>query len=120
MTAAPPCWHKRIGEDGICLDCGKRAAISLMLPPAEILGNQVALQLKDLDKRLKAAQQVATALLKHVSTPGNCKGCGVPIRWVRHISTGKITPYDLDGVNHFVTCSDRERFRKLKEEQNAG
>jgi hypothetical protein len=24
----PPCWHKHIDPDGICLDCGKRAAIA--------------------------------------------------------------------------------------------
>lgn len=88
-----------------------------MIPASEILGNQVALQLKDLDKRLKAAQQVATALLKHVSTPGNCKGCAAPIRWVRHVDTGRITPYDLDGVNHFSVCPNREQFKKPKEEQ---
>lgn len=28
----PMCWHKRIGDDGICLDCGKRAAIQLSEP----------------------------------------------------------------------------------------
>lgn len=25
----PHCWHRRIGSDGICSDCGKRAAIAL-------------------------------------------------------------------------------------------
>ena len=27
------CWHEHIGDDGICLDCGARAAIPLDLEP---------------------------------------------------------------------------------------
>ncbi len=85
-----------------------------MMPDSESIAEQ------DLRRRLAAAKQVAAALLMHVSTTGVCKGCGAPIRWVHHVDTGKHTPYDLDGVNHFVTCPDRVKFKKPKEHQHGG
>ena len=89
------------------------------VPAEEIVGNQAAQQLQDLNRRLEAARSVAKALLMHVSTTGTCKGCGEPIRWVHHVDTGKHTPYNLDGINHFVTCPDRVKFKK-KEPQHGG
>jgi hypothetical protein len=89
------------------------------LPAEEIIGNAAAEQIQGLARRLAAAKQVASALLMHVSTTGTCKGCGEPIRWVHHVDTGKHTPYNLDGINHFVTCPDRVKFKK-KEPQHGG
>jgi hypothetical protein len=89
-----------------------------MIPSSEVIGNQVAQQLQDLHRRLETAKQVTKALLMHVSTTGTCKGCGNPIRWVQHLDNGKMAPYDLDGVNHFVTCPDRMKFKK--KEQHGG
>ena len=53
-------------------------------------------------------------LLHNVGKPGVCKGCNQPIIWVRH-NSGASAPYDLDAVNHFVTCPMRDQFKKKKE-----
>ena len=62
----------------------------------------------DVEARLRA-------LLSNAGQPGNCRGCAAPIRWVLH-TNGKRTPYDADGptagVNHFVTCPQRDKFKR--------
>jgi hypothetical protein len=40
-----------------------------------------------------------------------CQACGVKLYFVRH-ANGKLAPYTADGVNHFATCPDRDRFKK--------
>ena len=55
------------------------------------------------------------ALLKNVGQFGaKCSACEAPIAWVKH-ANGKMVPYDASpdsyGVNHFVTCPARERFK---------
>ena len=50
-------------------------------------------------------------LLKSVGDEGVCKGCLAKILWVRH-RNAKVVPYDPDGTNHFVSCADRERFKR--------
>jgi hypothetical protein len=42
-----------------------------------------------------------------------CRGarCGKRIVMVRHHDTGRLTPYDFDGVNHFITCVDAPLFK---------
>jgi hypothetical protein len=53
-----------------------------------------------------------TALLKAIGAdPGQCKGCPAPVLWVRH-ANGKLTPYDRDGTNHFITCPNARQFKK--------
>lgn len=52
-------------------------------------------------------------LLRHVGMPGRCSGCQRDIFWVRH-RRGAVTPYTAEGVNHFVDCPMRDRFRKDK------
>jgi hypothetical protein len=54
-----------------------------------------------------------TRLLGNIGDHGLCKGCASPITWVRH-KNGIATPYDGDGANHFISCVERERFRKQK------
>lgn len=41
----------------------------------------------------------------------SCMACGEPLFFVQHAS-GKLTPYTRDGLNHFITCPQAERFRK--------
>ena len=63
---------------------------------------------------LDAAAQRMRALLAHVGLPGQCKGCAARIIWVRHIDSGRNTPYDGDGTNHFITCPEAAKFKREK------
>lgn len=40
-----------------------------------------------------------------------CKACTALLFFVRH-SNGKLAPYTIDGLNHFVNCPQAEQFRK--------
>ena len=40
-----------------------------------------------------------------------CKACGAELYFVRH-RNGNLAPYTADGVNHFATCKEAERFRR--------
>ena len=54
-------------------------------------------------------------LFANIGDPANCRGCAAPIKWIRH-RNGKSTPYDADGetvgTNYFITCPNREQFKK--------
>lgn len=39
-----------------------------------------------------------------------CKGCGTPLAFCRN-TRGVLVPYQLDGVNHFITCPKRDQFK---------
>jgi hypothetical protein len=41
----------------------------------------------------------------------NCRGCGVPIRFIVTAS-GSYTPINEDGGSHFATCPKAATFRK--------
>ena len=43
-----------------------------------------------------------------------CKGCGVELAMVRNVhKAGTVIPYEVrTGVNHFVTCPARDRFKR--------
>jgi hypothetical protein len=43
-----------------------------------------------------------------------CRACGVMLAMVRH-HNGKLAPYDMQGVNHFILCSSAAEFRRKKE-----
>lgn len=70
------------------------------VPVIERLGNELA------EARKRMAE-----LLRHTGEPGICRGCSAEIFWVIHRNR-KPTPYDQDGTNHFVTCRNRELFRR--------
>lgn len=61
-----------------------------------------------------ALRKNIAALLKNVGDPGVCRGCKAEIWWMVHRATGRITPYNQDGANHFIDCPDRESFRKRR------
>lgn len=44
---------------------------------------------------------------------GRCRSCGAAILWAV-TNHGAKAPLDPDGTNHFVTCPDRDRWRKRK------
>jgi hypothetical protein len=50
------------------------------------------------------------ALLGHVGQQGHCRGCHHLIWWVLH-QNGKRAPYDVDGLNHFASCTSAKEFR---------
>lgn len=41
----------------------------------------------------------------------NCRSCGVLILWVI-TAKGKRAPYNRDGVSHFATCPEAQKWRK--------
>lgn len=70
------------------------------------------LELEDCLSRQATAMRV---LLGNVGKRGSCDGpnCGRTIYWVTHYN-GKAVPYTEAGLNHFVDCPDRERFKRPK------
>lgn len=42
-----------------------------------------------------------------------CKACGEQLAFVRH-RNNQLAPYNLDGINHFITCVKADEFRKQK------
>lgn len=42
---------------------------------------------------------------------GRCRGCAATIAWA-WTPKGARAPLDQDGTNHFVTCPERDRFRR--------
>lgn len=40
-----------------------------------------------------------------------CKACGVQLAFVKH-RNGKLAPYTIDGVNHFINCFWADDFRR--------
>ena len=42
-----------------------------------------------------------------------CRACGAQLAMVRH-RNGRLGPYTMDGVNHFINCPAAEDFRKRK------
>lgn len=91
-------------EIPICSDC------HLVHPPAEADLNQTMANLRGC---LIAQGGAMLWLLDHVGKKASCDGpnCGRTIYWVTH-TNGRKTPYTAAGLNHFVDCPDRDRFRK--------
>ncbi|MHB8398410.1 MAG: hypothetical protein ACYDCI_05675 [Candidatus Limnocylindrales bacterium] len=42
---------------------------------------------------------------------GACRSCRAPVMWCV-TPAGKRAPVDPDGQNHFITCPDRDAWRK--------
>lgn len=61
-----------------------------------------------------AAQKTAMrALLQKIGKQVACGGCGAVMYFVVH-SNGKRVPYTEAGLNHFVDCPARDRFKRTK------
>ena len=110
------------GSYWLCPDCvliaaehlGKVAAGRAIERLAE--DHQVRVELRE---RVKQQQQRIYELLLQIGEAGACKGCAASIVWVRHKPNrkhpaGALAPYDLDGVNHFVTCPKSAHFKSAK------
>jgi hypothetical protein len=65
-------------------------------------------ELPSLEKRI-------SSLLNNVAEEIRpCKACGVQLALVRH-RNGKLAPYTLEGVNHFIDCTKADLFRRPKD-----
>jgi hypothetical protein len=47
------------------------------------------------------------------SSMGLCRGCGARMAWTT-TPADRASPLDQDGQSHFISCPDRDRFRKRK------
>lgn len=62
---------------------------------------------------LEAQATAMRFLLQKAGRKGTCEGCGKTIYFVRH-TNGSNTPYTEAGLNHFVDCAQRDRFRRAR------
>jgi len=44
-------------------------------------------------------------------TPSHCRSCGAHVIWLVS-RNGKASPFNHDGINHFATCAQADRWRK--------
>jgi len=54
------------------------------------------------------------AMLPPDPRPARCRSCQASILWVVTVKAGKRAPIDPDGISHFATCPEAERWRKPK------
>jgi hypothetical protein len=70
-------------------------------------------QLADCGPEVERAHNNMAALLRNIGETAFGRGCIAPIIWVRHLN-GKQTPYNPDGLNHFLTCLSAKSFEEKK------
>lgn len=58
---------------------------------------------------LHALQRTVKEFLLRTSNLGTCSGCRATVYWTVHLN-GKRAPYDENGLNHFVSCPQAEKF----------
>lgn len=85
-------------EISICLIC----RLPHNLNPTEMSDEQCCIE---------AQIESMRKLLTQIADQGLCRGCGAKVYWVEH-KNGKRTPYTEAGLNHFVNCPERERFKR--------
>ena len=68
-------------------------------------------ELPTIEKRMASLLQAVAVEVRP------CKACKTQLAMVRH-RNGKLTPYTMDGTNHFINCPHAEEFRKQKEEHH--
>jgi uncharacterized protein with PIN domain len=71
-----------------------------MTPPSKEVG-----ALPSLEQRIES-------LLTHTAQEIRpCKACGARLAFVRH-NNGKLAPYTVDGLNHFINCPQASSFKR--------
>ena len=60
---------------------------------------------------IAALQALIASLLVRIGDRAKCRGCNREIYFVHHIN-GKTVPYDIEGTNHFSTCTKADQFRR--------
>jgi hypothetical protein len=91
------------------------------LPAEEVVANLAAKRMAELHKEIDRLRGNMRELLKHAGIVTVCQGprCGKSITMIRHHDTGRMTPYNFDGTNHFITCVDAPLFKTAKGVTNA-
>jgi hypothetical protein len=78
----------------------------------EISIDQVKRKLAECQVELERARNLMTELLVRTGDRSTCKSCGADIWFVLHPATQRRGVYNADGLSHYVTCNDPERWRK--------
>ncbi len=67
---------------------------------------------------LPTLEQRIESLLRNVAEEIRpCRACGAELAMVRH-KNGKLAPYTMAGVNHFIDCEKADQFRRRTEVPN--
>lgn len=56
-------------------------------------------------------QRMANLLALIATEIRDCRACGRKLYFVRH-SNGKLAPYTIEGVNHFIDCANAAQFKR--------
>lgn len=72
-------------------------------PAAELV------RLRDRERKLETNIKALAGHIAEATRP--CLRCKAEIHFIRH-KNGKLTPYDPDLTNHFITCKFADEFRK--------
>jgi hypothetical protein len=51
-------------------------------------------------------------LIRHCAVYRKLCSCGAEIYFLEHKDTQKLTPYQIDGLNHFLTCPESKKYRR--------
>ena len=58
-----------------------------------------------------AQAETMKRLIDQIGRQATCDGCDRVIFWITH-RNGKATPYTSQGLNHFIDCPARDRFKR--------
>lgn len=56
-------------------------------------------------------REAITRVVNFAGDVGPCRGCRQSVFWVKH-ANGKNAPYDVTGINHFITCPKAKEFKR--------
>ena len=64
------------------------------------------------ERRTATITELMETLLRNVAEEIRpCKACGAELAMVRH-KNGKLAPYTMAGVNHFIDCEKADQLRR--------
>lgn len=72
-------------------------------PPGTIVGRMG-------ENCAQAQAETMKRLIDQIGRQATCDGCERVIYWITH-RNGKATPYTSQGMNHFIDCPARDRFK---------
>jgi hypothetical protein len=87
-----------------------------LVPAIERMANDIAIRFQVMGREIDTLRKTIRDLLENMGTKGICKGpnCQQEIVFLWHAPTRRLTPYNANGTNHFMTCIDRELFQRRK------
>ena len=72
----------------------------------------VATRLAETEADLERQRDLMRQLLERAGTRDRCKACDAEIYFVTHLKTQRAGVYNPDGLTHYATCSDPDKFRR--------